>query len=283
MNYRHHFHVGNFADVFKHLILCLCLEKFHEKSASFFVLETHAGAGRYCLNDDKFQKTGEANDGIKKLLLNPESLKLLPLSFVQILAKINLCKIDELPTNLVFYPGSPLIIKNFLRKTDRAIFAEIQEQVFFELSRNFAGNSKILCSKQDGLQLLKSSLPPPERRGLILIDPSYEKGHNRISKDYNSVLTGLAEAKKRFAHGVYLLWHPIISGEEHFLEAFYQKIHNLGFDKISHFEFEVKLAATAIQNHRKMHRCGMFIFNAPWLISEKISEILPKIAAILAR
>lgn len=336
MNYQHQFHAGNFADVFKHIVLCLCLEKFHEKQSPFFVLDTHAGSGKYLIND---QKTREAENGIYKILRNSKFKEILPESFLKILSKTNICQVEELPHKTTIYNGSPSIIKNFLRSQDRAIFVEKQENAFLQLKRNFAGNQKILSIKQDGLSSLKSKLPPIEKRGLILIDPAYEKMESKISADYAGVLSGLMEAKRRFAHGVYLLWHPIVNGEEKFLEIFYRKIHELAFDKTSHFVFEIKIRPEeSIYKHHenlglnqefcrknnkiqtenaanqflqkneflngedlmaweakkssdfqpevsrksKMSRCGMFVFNTPWLIEEKLNKILPQISELLS-
>ncbi len=277
MNYHHIYHAGNFADVFKHIILCLCLEKFHEKSAPFFALDTHAGIGKYDINDERATKTGEALEGINKILSQRNFKDLLPERYLKILAKVNRVEIDELPQKLKFYSGSPIIIADYLRREDRAIFSELNREDFFQLKRNFAGNPKFFLIKDDGFQLLKSKLPPLEKRGLVIIDPAFEKDQSKISADYGKIIEGLIDANKRFAHGVYLVWYPIIKSDKEILGKFYSKIAELKFPKVLHLTFDVG----AVANETKMHACGMFIINAPWQLEEKLDHYLPKVLEVL--
>jgi len=280
MNYQHIYHAGNFADIFKHCILCLCLEKLHQKESNFLAIDTHAGAGKYYLQDPKIIKTKEFEDGIKKILSQKNFQEILPQNFLKILAKINVCKIDELPNKIKHYSGSPIIIKNFLRTNDKAIFSETAQATFYELKRNFSGNKKIITTQENGINLLKSKLPPLEKRGLILIDPSFEKNHNKISDDYFLTIESLQNAYKRFAHGIYLLWHPIIEGEEKILKNFYDQIKQLKFNKITHVKFDV--GKNNISSN-KMSSCGIFIFNPPWQVEEKINLFIPKILDCLKK
>ena len=287
MNYQHLYHAGNFADVFKHVILCLCLEKFHEKNSGFFALDTHAGAGKYSLNEIMQLNSFEANDGILKILRHSNFQEILPLSFLKILAKINVCEIVDLPSKIKDYPGSPIFIKKFLRAQDRGVFAEKSPEIFYQLKRNFQGNKKIICEKIDGFSTLKSKLPPLENRGLIIIDPAYEKFNQKISSDYQYCFSGLVNAQKRFAHGVYLLWFPIIKGQEKLLEDFCQQLRELKFKNIlqiifdigfsKNFSSQINLSANQIIQKNKMHSCGMFIFNASFGLEEKLNFYLPKI------
>jgi len=324
MNYRHHFHAGNFADLFKHLLLILCLEKLQEKDSAFLAIDCHAGAGKYWLGTcsksrfgeiyqsslkpeqnpalvyqgtpqrgdadisarknytenpkdsgidmqnflasesvsiktydergsaenaaeiaDKVRAKGsdfeqvlkskEANQGIIKLLSNPDFVNFLPKSYLQILAKTNCCKVDELSNRLKIYPGSPLLIKNFLRKQDRAFFAESENSAYLELKRNFSGNRQIQCRQQDGYLLLKSALPPLEKRVIALLDPAFEKLESKISADYDKSIEALKWAKKRFANGIFLFWYPLIAGEEALQKRLYQEIQEIGFEKTNHF------------------------------------------------
>ena len=277
MNYHHIYHAGNFADIFKHIILALCLEKFHEKPTPFFVLDTHAGIGKYNLSDEKSVKTSEADEGIKKILREKNFADFLPERYLRILAKNNHCEISELPNKLNIYTGSPIIIKDYLRRDDRAIFAELNREDFLQLKKNFAGNPKFSFLNDDGFNFLKSKLPPLEKRGLIIIDPAFEKDQSKISDDYKKIIDGLEEAYKRFAHGVYLIWHPIIKSDEEVLKQFYQKISELKFSKIFHTTFDIGNKP----EETKMHACGMFIINAPWQLEEKLNLILPKVLRIL--
>ena len=280
MNYQHYFHAGNFADIFKHCILCFCLEKLHEKPSSFLAIDTHSSSAKYSIFDEKIAKTNEFNEGLRAILDQPNFQQILPQKFLEILAKINVCEIQELPSKLKYYAGSPLIIKNFLRFDDKAIFAENNHPIFQELRKNFVGNKKILCTQENGFDLLKSKLPPREKRALILIDPAYEKNHNLISNDYQDAINSLQDGQRRFANGVYLLWYPTIEGDEKNLANFYQKITELKFEKISQIIFDI---GKNLDSQSKMHACGMFIFNMPWQVDEKINLYFPKILRALKK
>ncbi len=280
MNYQHYFHAGNFADIFKHCILCFCLEKLHEKPSSFLAIDTHSSSAKYSIFDEKIAKTNEFNEGLRTILDQPNFQQILPQKFLEILAKINVCEIQELPSKLKYYAGSPLIIKNFLRLEDKAIFAENNPPIFQELRKNFVGNKKISCIQENGFDLLKSKLPPREKRVIILIDPAYEKNHNLISNDYQDALNSLQDGQRRFANGIYLLWYPIIEGDEKNLANFYQKINELKFEKISQIIFDI---GKNLDSQSKMHACGMFIFNMPWQVDEKINLYFPKILRALKK
>lgn len=279
MNYHHIYHAGNFADIFKHIILTLCLEKFHEKPAPFFVLDTHAGIGKYDLSDEKSLKTAEAFEGIKKLLAKENFADFLPARYLTILAKLNRCEVSQLPEKLKLYAGSPVLIKDYLRARDRAIFAELNYEDFSQLRRHFAGNQKFSLERIDGFHLLKSKLPPLEKRGLIIIDPAFEKDQSKISADYKNIVEGLQEAHKRFAHGVYLVWYPIIKTDEVVLKKFYREMSELKFEKTLHVTFDVGSA----NGEEKMTSSGMFIFNAPWQLNEKLKIILPQVLDVLQK
>jgi 23S rRNA (adenine2030-N6)-methyltransferase len=280
MNYQHYFHAGNFADIFKHCILCFCLEKLHEKPSSFLAIDTHSSSAKYSIFDEKIAKTNEFNEGLRAILDQPNFQQILPQKFLEILAKINVCEIQELPSKLKYYVGSPLIIKNFLRFDDKAIFAENNHPIFQELRKNFVGNNKISCLQENGFDLLKSKLPPREKRALILIDPAYEKNHNLISNDYQDAINSLQGGQRRFANGIYLLWYPIIEGDEKNLANFYQKINELKFEKITQIIFDI---GKNLDSLSKMHACGMFIFNMPWQVDEKINLYFPKILKALKK
>lgn len=280
MNYQHYFHAGNFADIFKHSILCFCLEKLHEKPSSFLAIDTHSSSAKYSIFDEKIAKTNEFNEGLRAILDQPNFQQILPQKFLEILAKINVCEIQELPSKLKYYAGSPLIIKNFLRFDDKAIFAENNHPIFQELRKNFVGNQKILCLQENGFDLLKSKLPPREKRVIILIDPAYEKNHNLISNDYQDAINSLQDGQRRFANGIYLLWYPIIEGDEKNLANFYQKINELKFEKITRIIFDI---GKNLDSQSKMHACGMFIFNMPWQVDEKINLYFPKILKALKK
>jgi 23S rRNA (adenine2030-N6)-methyltransferase len=279
MNYHHIYHAGNFADVFKHLILCFCLEKLHEKPTPFFALDTHAGIGKYDLSNEKSLKTFEADEGIKKLLRQKNYADFLPERYLNVLAKINKCQIAELGEKLNIYAGSPALIRDYLRSQDRAIFAELNREDFLQLRRNFAGSDKFSFNCEDGFALLKSKLPPLEKRALVMIDAAFEKDQSKVSLDWQKIIEGLFEAQKRLAHGVYLVWYPIIASDFEVLKKFRAEIKKLKFEKVLHATFDIGQN----DDETKMHACGMFIFNAPWQLDEKLKVVLPQILQVLKK
>ncbi len=282
MNYRHLYHAGNFADLIKHLALIFCLESLSKKAAPFFVLDTHAGAGKYNLEDPQSLKTGEADFGVKNLLtkINDSYFRDENFSnYLKILCKINLTNPNDLikKRDLTFYPGSPYIIKYFLRDLDKAIFAEKQNDEFIKLKKNFAGNKKITTLNENGFELLKFKLPPLEKRGLILIDPAFEKDYN-YDDDYSQIVTYLKEARKRFQTGIYIIWHPIIDKieEQRNLTNFYEKISALKFDNILKLSFKLDIKSPSLTD--KMNKCGLIVINAPWQLESKLNSALTKLS-----
>jgi 23S rRNA (adenine2030-N6)-methyltransferase len=203
----------------------------------------------------------------------------LPTRYLHILAKINRCEISELPEKLNIYAGSPVLIKDYLRRDDSAIFNELNREDFYQLRKSFAGSERFSLFNLDGFSLLKSKLPPLEKRGLIVIDPAFEKDQNKISDDYQKIFENLEEAYKRFAHGTYLVWYPIIKTDGEILAKFYKAMTNLKFEKILHTTFDIGQK----EDETKMHACGMFIFNAPWQLDEKLNFCLPQILKILKK
>lgn len=270
MNYDHIYHAGNFADIFKHLTLIFCLEKLQEKPAPFLVIDTHAGSGKYDLQSEAAAKTGEALTGIINFIKNHDLEHNLCKNYLEILTRLNFHNSEDL-SKIRFYPGSPYIIRHFLRAQDRALFCEIRKNEFLQLKKNFSGAKNIFYLNEDGFNLTRSKLPPIETRALVLIDPAYEKASDKISKDYQKVIDSLKEAKKRFAHGIYLVWYPIINkeSEQQILQYFHQEIVNLGFEKITRAIFVDNNENSA----GKMNSCGVFIINAPYGIEEKLKAV----------
>jgi len=272
MNYQHQFHAGNFADLFKHCILCCCLQYLKQKDKPLLAIDTHAGAGKYEINN------AEATNGIKKLLLHQDFYEAMPPIFWQILAKINITTISSLSKDIRFYAGSPLLIKNILadkKEPWQAIFGETKQSVHYLLKRNFAGNKKIILHKNDGFALLKSKLPPLQKRAMVLIDPPYEKDQNTISADYNNSIIALQQAYKRFASGVYLWWYPIIDKQQHIVENAINNISNIGFTEILTIEIDID------NPDLKMQKCGMLIINPPWQLQSELQNFLPKLLTII--
>lgn len=272
MNYHHIYHAGNFADISKHIILILCLEKLHEKPTSFLAIDTHSGIAKYDLSDEKSLKT---NEFIGREIF-AQIQDYLPERYLKILAKMNRCEMENLMQNFNYYPGSPYIIRDYLRRDDRAIFAELNREDFIQLKKVFAGSDEFSIICEDGFGLLKSKLPPLQKRALVLIDPAFEKDQSPVSADYEKIILALKEGYKRFENGIYLVWHPIIKNDEKVLGKFYAEISELKFEKKTHVIFDA-----GSKDDGKMHACGMLIFNAPWQLDEKLEKIFTRILPIL--
>lgn len=196
MNYRHAFHAGNHADVLKHATLARVLAHMLEKPKPFLFLDTHAGIARYDLDAEEAQKTGEAESGIRKLWdLPTEPASLRP--YLSLVQRINHGK-------LRWYPGSPGIARLLMRPEDRIELCELHPQDVQALRRATAGDRRVTVRREDGYHALKSLLPPPERRGVVLVDPPFED-----KDEADQLLKGMKNALKRFATGTYLIWYPI--------------------------------------------------------------------------
>jgi 23S rRNA (adenine2030-N6)-methyltransferase len=201
MNYQHIYHAGNFADVAKHVALQFCLDALKRKESAFFALDTHAGRGAYDLQAPEARKSGEAERGVQRLvqtcLREPE----LAAYFGAIHARRG--------KRLARYPGSPALIAEALRPQDRALFVELAPAEARAAERELRSLGRIRCEIGDGYAALKSSLPPDERRGLVLVDPPYES-----LDELKALIEAFVDAYRRWPSGMFLLWYPIRSAAQ---------------------------------------------------------------------
>lgn len=267
LSYRHAFHAGNHADVLKHLILLQIAEYMGEKPAPFWIIDTHAGAGRYALESAHASKLGEYRDGVGRLW----NAKGLPPAAVDYLEFVKMLNPDG---QLRHYPGSPWLASQLLRAGDRLRLYELHSTDVKLLQECFKGAGRqVTITAGDGFAGLKALLPPPTRRALVLIDPSYE-----TRDDYVSVTKGLQDALKRFATGTYALWYPLLSKLES--RKLPDKLKGLGAANWLHVTLEV---GAPPKDGFGMNGSGMFIINPPWTLEKKLHETLPKLTAILAQ
>jgi 23S rRNA (adenine2030-N6)-methyltransferase len=262
MNYRHGYHAGNFADVLKHTALCELLRLLTAKDKKLFVLDSHAGAGGYDLGSGLARRTGEAEAGIARLAASPRAG--MPPAVARYLAAVAAYdrKFGPAAGGIRRYPGSPRLVRMALRPGDRFIACELNPKEALALKREFAGDRAVEVRQADGYKVLKALLPPPERRGLVLIDPPFE-----TADEFERLLRALRQGVRRFATGCYALWYPIkdeaaaaFAGE---LAAFKPLILELHVDAIE----PGKLAA-----------CALAVINPPWRFEEAMREALPCIA-----
>ena len=201
MNYQHAYHAGNFADVAKHVALVHCLDALKRKDAAFFVLDTHAGRGLYDLDSAEAKKSGEAERGVLKLIETGGGEQSLAAYFDAVRARRG--------RRLTRYPGSPALIGASLRAQDRALLVELVPAEARAAERVVTSAGRIRFEAADGYATLRAVLPPPERRGLVLIDPPYES-----PEELTLLVEAFADAYRRWSSGLYLIWYPIRSGTQ---------------------------------------------------------------------
>ncbi|XBS69661.1 23S rRNA (adenine(2030)-N(6))-methyltransferase RlmJ [Acerihabitans sp. KWT182] len=264
LSYRHSFHAGNHADVLKHTVLSLILSAMKEKEKPFLYLDTHAGAGRYLLNSDRAERTGEYHDGIARIWQREDCPALLA-PYLTVINHYNR------GGTLRYYPGSPLIARQLLREHDRLHLTELHSSDYPLLRGEFQKDARAEVQRADGYQQLKSQLPPPSRRGVILIDPPYE-----MKTDYQDVISGIQEGYKRFATGVYALWYPVVLRQQ--VKRILAGLEKTGIRRI----LQIELAISPDSDRRGMTASGMIVVNPPWMLEQQMNELLPWLHQALA-
>jgi 23S rRNA (adenine2030-N6)-methyltransferase len=271
MNYRHAFHAGNFADVFKHTILIGLLQSLQEKAAPFCYFDTHAGAGRYDLRGAEAAKTGEAEDGIGRLLGAQAALPRLLRTYLDLIAALNLAGYSG--HAIAIYPGSPLIASHLLRQSDRAVLCELQGDEAAALKALFAGDPRIGVHQRDGYAALGALVPPKERRGLVLIDPPFEAQEG----EFRAIETALKTAHVRWPTGIYAIWYPIKQREA--TRPFLRWFAANGMRKT----LVAELLVHADDSPLRLNGCGMVIVNVPWRFDDQLRDLLPLLQKELSR
>jgi len=267
LSYRHAYHAGNHADVLKHLILLQIAQYMGEKPAPFWIIDTHAGAGRYALDSVHANKLAEWRDGVGRLW-NASGLPPAAADYLDFVRMLN-------PDGqLKQYPGSPWLASQLLRDSDRLRLYELHSSDSKLLQQCFRGAGRqVTITEGDGFAGLKAILPPPPRRALVLIDPSYE-----TRADYIGVTKALEEAMKRFPTGTYALWYPMLIKPES--RQLPDRLKRLGASDWLNATLEVKAAP---HDGFGMYGSGMFIINPPWTLEKTLHETLPVLATLLTQ
>ena len=270
MNYRHIYHAGNFADVLKHAGLALVIDYLKKKEASFRVIDTHAGVGVYDLGSPAADKTGEWQGGIGRLM-GPQAQPL-PNDIAALLAPyLDIVETMNVQPPSALYPGSPEIARRLLRPADKLILNELHPADHAELAERYVIWSQIKVLNLDAWVAVKALLPPPERRGLVLIDPPYE-----AEDELKQLARGLSQALKRFATGTFLIWYPVKDMAT--IEAFHASLAGLGLSKTLRMELYTRAPDTA---HR-LNGCGLLAINPPWTLAKQMAALLPFLSQRLA-
>jgi len=271
MNYRHAFHAGNFADVVKHAVLTRLLVHLGSKPAAYRAIDTHAGAGLYDLAGPEAARSGEWHGGIERLLGAHigDDLRALLAPYLDAVAACNP------PGRLTTYPGSPALVRAFLRPQDRLVACELEPNAAERLARNFAHDRRIKAIAIDGWTALNAYVPPKERRGLVLIDPPFEEGG-----DFSRLAQGLEGAHRKWASGIYLMWYPIKAREQP--DALARRLRRSGIGKILRAEISIAPRIASPQVESRLSGCGLIVVNPPWTLEQELQIMLPGLAAILA-
>lgn len=267
MNYRHIYHAGNFADVFKHVVLSRLITYLQGKDKAFRVLDTHAGTGLYDLSSVEAQKTGEWRGGIGKLLDAPVPPALEPVlgPYLEAIRALN-------PDGgLKLYPGSPKLARMLFRPQDRLSAMELHPIDHETLRRNFEGDYQVRVTALDGWLALGAHLPPKERRGIVLIDPPFE-----AEGEYERLADGLARAWRKFPGGVYCLWYPIKHGAP--IKEFHAGLQALDIPKMLATELNVKSDRAA----PGLSGAGLIVVNPPFTLKRELDLLLPFLKERLA-
>tara|TARA_R110002050_G_scaffold22809_5_gene61971 strand:- start:178 stop:1035 length:858 start_codon:yes stop_codon:yes gene_type:complete len=263
LSYRHAFHAGNFADVLKHSVLTLVLDYMCRKEKGFHYIDSHSGAGMYQLQDEYSQKTGEYKDGIAKLVneLNlPEALQ----PYVNLIKELNPTNSTNDTNKLDIYPGSPGIAKRFMRRQDSTHLFELHPTDIQHLNDFCYRWKKVFVKQSDGYQGILGLLPPPNRRGVVLIDPPYE-----LKEDYYKAVDTIVKAYKKFATGTYILWYPVVKRKQ--VNTMEQAFIHSDVKNLLQLEF----CLSPDTDEYGMTGTGLFIVNPPWQLSKQMTEVLP--------
>ncbi len=257
LSYRHSYHAGNFADVLKHIVQIAIIEYLKKKDKPFTVHDTHSGAGNYLIDSEHMQKTGEFHDGIEKLLDHRTEIGVID-QYVKLVKQLNpVGKLRE-------YPGSPRIAASLLREQDRLQCTELHSTDYELLSKLFTGNKQVRVEKMDAWQGIKAMLPPQHRRGMVLIDPSYE-----LERDYRDMLPALKMAMERWATATYAIWYPVMDRNrtESFIRQFIKaEIPNM---------LRVELCVRPDASGRGMTGSGMLVINPPYTLAQHMAQAMP--------
>jgi 23S rRNA (adenine2030-N6)-methyltransferase len=256
LSYRHLFHAGNFADVFKHALLTRLLIALSAKDKPYLYLDTHAGIALYDLRHAWAQKAREYENGIAKLWKERDVPEMVQ-PYLDAVRALN-------PEGrLHYYPGSPLIAKRLLRPADRMVLVELNKTDHEALEAVFARERRVAVQSMDAYQSLRAYLPPAERRGLVLIDSSFDR-----AREFDRILKALKEAYGRWPTGVYAIWYPLM--EPAAMRDFLNSLGRSGIRKVLRLELVVRER----DENGMIPGCGMLVVNPPWHFKEEAEAIL---------
>ena len=261
MNYRHHYHAGNFADVMKHVLLLELLHCMNAKPKPYRYIDTHAGAGLYNLAAAPAQKSGEFLSGIHRLVqLSTSDLSTAPAAIVQYLKEIEQLRQHR---GKGAYPGSPYLALTAMRECDKAAIFELQPDVFAQLQLNIV-DKRAGLHERDAYEGVLALIPPPEKRGVVMIDPPYELER----KDFPQLVELLQTAYRKWPTGIYALWYPI--KDRSMTERFEKKMQKTGIKR----QLICEICVWPDDMPVALNGCGLLVINPPWKFAEEADRVL---------
>lgn len=271
MNYRHAYHAGNFADVFKHIVLTRVLLYMQRKEQALRVIDTHAGIGRYDLGGVEAGKTLEWQSGIEQVM-EARAKGSIPAAVLELIAPyLDIVEGENTGSknkgHLRYYPGSPLLTRRLMRPQDRLSALELHPQDAKTLAALFEGDYQTRVTELNGWLALGAHLPPKEKRGLVLVDPPFE-----IAGEFDRLGDGLLKAHRRFATGTYALWYPVKDRRE--VNRFISNLKETGLPKILRLELTIRASSL----EERFDGTGMIVVNPPYLLQEEMAKISPWLA-----
>jgi 23S rRNA (adenine2030-N6)-methyltransferase len=263
LSYQHDYHAGNHADVLKHVVLAHLVKALQRKPTPIRVLDTHAGSGLYDLEAALTQRHKEYENGVARVIeADPTIVELA--TYIELLRTLN-------PNGrLRRYPGSPKIVRMLLRPQDHLELFELHPQAHAALTAHFKGDRQTHVHKRDGFEGAVAALPPPERRGLVLVDPSYES-----EREFGQVLGLLEGAQRRWPNGVYAIWYPLI--DKRGAARFVTRLESLPLPRLFQFELEVAPPASS-----GLRGSGVIVVNLPFGLDAPLERAVAWLHARLA-
>jgi 23S rRNA (adenine2030-N6)-methyltransferase len=265
LSYRHAFHAGNHADVLKHLVLVRLIRDLTRKDKPLLFVDTHAGAGSYSLEHGYAMQNAEFKSGVARLW-NGGDVPAIVDDYVRAVKAVN-------PDGVLrVYPGSPQLALQLTRPQDRLLLYELHRSDSKALQEHLRdAGRRVSIVVADGFSGLRAALPPPSRRGLVLIDPSFE-----VKTDYRSVVAAVRDALERFATGTYAVWYPRLKRRE--AEALPDRLRRAANGDWLDVWLDVKAPADI-----GMHGSGMFVFNPSWKLETELRRAMPTLVAALGQ